>query len=415
MELNLELEDWYEGWLHYMKDSEAPLLYNKWVAISMLAAVLERKVFLSWDKLIYPNFYIVLVGPPGCRKGTAMSPGRAVLDEMNVKLAADATTKEKLASRLEDATDNFEAADGQIYPYAAMTIFSEEFTVFLGYGNVELMQWLSNWYDCLDHWVYETKHQDINELQGVWVNLVGATTPELLQESMPRESFGGGLNSRIIYVYAERKEKLVIFPFLNRDKNIELKEQLSTDLQKLRLYSGEAIPDQSYLDAWEKWYPAQQNLGIGDDDRMSGYVERRPTHVHKLSMVFNASRGGDLRITDVDFKRAIGLLEETERKMANTFAGVGKSQFSSIMNKVLQYLRAHGEATYSQLLNNFYYDADDKTMGLITSTLERAKLIEIDRTRHEGHSDYYLIYKAGDDVPDFSPPPVQTTEDSHSE
>ena len=194
-----------------------------------------------------------------------------------------------------------------------------------------------------------------------------------------------------------------------------MKEQLSTDLQKLRLYSGEAIPDQSYLDAWEKWYPAQQNLGIGDDDRMSGYVERRPTHVHKLSMVFNASRGGDLRITDVDFKRAIGLLEETERKMANTFAGVGKSQFSSIMNKVLQYLRAHGEATYSQLLNNFYYDADDKTMGLITSTLERAKLIEIDRTRHEGHSDYYLIYKAGDDVPDFSPPPVQTTEDSHSE
>jgi len=139
MELNLELEDWYEGWLHYMKDSEAPLLYNKWVAISMLAAVLERKVFLSWDKLIYPNFYIVLVGPPGCRKGTAMSPGRAVLDEMNVKLAADATTKEKLASRLEDATDNFEAADGQIYPYAAMTIFSEEFTVFLGYGNVCLL------------------------------------------------------------------------------------------------------------------------------------------------------------------------------------------------------------------------------------------------------------------------------------
>ena len=399
MDINLELDDWYEGWLHYMKDSEAPLLYNKWVAVSMIAAVLERKVYLPWDKHIYPNFYIVLVGPPGCRKGTAMSPGRKVLDEMNVKIAADAITKEKLASRLEEATDNFETMDGQIHSYAALTIFSEEFTVFLGYGNVELMQWLSNWYDCLDHWKYETKHQDVNEIAGVWVNLVGATTPELLQESMPRESFGGGLNSRIIYVFADKKEKLVIFPFLNKDSNIDLRESLSMDLQKLRMYSGEVIADQSYLNAWEKWYPAQQGLAIGDDDRMAGYVERRPTHIHKLAMVFNASRGGGLTLTDVDFRRAVELLEETERRMANTFAGVGKSQLSSIMNRVLQYLRNHGESKYSDLLKQFYFDADDKTMGVVVGTLERSKLIKIDRTRIEGHSDFYLIYVAGQDVP----------------
>jgi hypothetical protein len=382
-----------------MDNSEAPKIYNRWVAISMIAAVLERKVFLTWDKRLYPNFYTVLVGPPGCRKGTAMGPGRAVLEEMNVKIAADATTKEKLASRLKEASDNFEALDGQIHTYAALSIFSEEFTVFLGYGNVELMQWMSDWYDCKPKWKYETKHQGVDEVDGVWVNLLGATTPELLQESMPRESFGGGLNSRIIYIFADRKEKLVIFPFEQEGKS-ELREMISRDLQIMRLTSGEFVPDESYLKRWKEWYPKQHNPP--QDDKMAGYMHRRPTHIHKLSMVFNASRGGNLTLTDVDFDRAVGLLSETERNMNKTFAGVGQSQFASVMNRALQMIRLNNEVLYSDLLAKFYFDADDSTMSMIIATLERANLIKLKRTK--GHRDFYCIYRGKED----------TTEKNHS-
>lgn len=396
MELNRELDDWYDAWLEYRKNTEAPQLYNKWVAVSMIASVLERKVYLRWDKRIYPNLYIVLVGPPGCRKGTAMSPGRELLDEMNVKIAADATSKEKLSSRLKEASDNFEALDGQIHSYAALTIFSEEFSVFLGYGNIELMQWMSDWYDCKNKWKYETKHQGIDEIEGVWVNLIGATTPELLQESMPRESFGGGLNSRIIYVYADQKEKIVIFPFLTLQDEA-LKDQLARDLQIMRLISGEYEPTQSYLDEWERWYPEQYANHMSQDDRMGGYIDRRPTHLHKLAMIFNASRGGGLKLTDHDFNRARNLLEETERHMSKTFAGVGKSEFSSVMNRALQYIRMHGKVAYSEVLKRFYYDADDRSLATIIATLERAKLIRLSREEPEGldgRRDYWCIYQA---------------------
>lgn len=193
MDLKRELPDWIEAWLQYMFSTESPTIYHKWVAVSMIASVLERKVFLNWDKKIYPNFYIVLVGPPAARKGTAMWPGRELLDNMNVKIAADATTREKLIRRLKDASDTFEL-NGQIHSYSALTIYSEELTVFLGYGNQELMQNMADWYDCKANWKYETKHQGIDDIDGVWVNLIGATTPGLLQDSLPRESFGGGLN-----------------------------------------------------------------------------------------------------------------------------------------------------------------------------------------------------------------------------
>ena len=128
-------------------------------------------------------------------------------------------------------------------------------------------------------------------------------------------------------------------------------------------------------------------------------MERRPTHIHKLAMAFNASRGGGLTLTDVDFDRALGLLSETERHMSKTFAGVGKSQFASVMNRMLQLIRARGEMKYSELLKLFYFDADDQAMGMIIATLERAQLIKLDRTRIEGHKDFYCIYRGKEDIP----------------
>jgi len=332
------LPDWIASWKEYMSNSEAPAIYNEWVGVSMVASVLERKTYLTWDKRVYPNFYIVLVGPPGCRKGTAMTPGRTLLEEATVNIAADATTKEKLASRLQEASDNFTAMDGQVHGYAAMTIYSEEFTVFLGYGNIELMQWMSDWYDCKDIWKYETKHQGVNEVAGVWVNLIGATTPELLQESLPRESFGGGLNSRIIYVYANKKDKLVLFPFLKPGQE-KHKHSLMRDLQLIRLTNGEFKPDESYLKCWEDWYPHQHGNAM-NDDKMAGYQERRPTHLHKIAMVMNASRNADgMILTKTDFTMALDLLTRTEANMQRTFAGVGKSLMAVTMNRILKQLK----------------------------------------------------------------------------
>lgn len=393
MQLDRDLPDWLTAWSTFMSNSEAPAIYSKWVAVSMIAAALERKVYLQWDKRIYPNFYIVLVGPAGrSRKGTAMSPGREILDEIDICIAADATTREKLIRRLNEASDTFPAADGKIYSYAALTIFSEELTVFLSYQQHELMQNLADWYDCKNRWKYETKHQGVDDIIGVWVNLLGATTPELLQSALPAESFGGGLNSRIIYVYADQKEKLVIFPF-ERENQEELKASLIRDLQAIHVAAGEYKPDKSYLASWKAWYPKQHDHPLErKSSNMSGYVSRRPTHMHKLSIVMSASRSNDLVLTKHDFDRALVLLEETERRMFDTFAGVGKSRLSSVVQDVVEYIRLHKEATYSDIQRRFYCDASDDEMTTVLATLERAKLIKIDRDRMKDMRDYYVVY-----------------------
>ena len=72
--------DWIESYLEATDNTEPPILYRTWTAVSVIAAVLQRKVFLEWHTRIFPNMYIVLVGPPGrCRKGTAMVPVQKML------------------------------------------------------------------------------------------------------------------------------------------------------------------------------------------------------------------------------------------------------------------------------------------------------------------------------------------------
>jgi len=374
-----QLPDWLDGWNAFMSNSEAPTIFNKWVGVSMIAAVLERKCYLNWDKQLFPNFYIVLVGPPGCRKGTAMGPGRKLLEEMNIKLVAEATTREVLIKRLKDSRENYENLElNEIHAYSAMTCFSEELTVFLGYNQQQLMQDLANWYDCVPKWKYDTKHQGTDDIEGVYFNLCGATTPKLLRESMPVESFGGGLNSRIIYVYAREKGALVIFPFLKKEQP-ELYEKLNQDLQWIRLMSGEFKPEQSFLDSWEAWYPKQFNNALKDNEKMQGYLERRPTHLLKLGMIINASRGGDMKLTDEDFTRGLTLLEEVEIKMPQTFEGMGQSKTSDLNIRMMHYIRDKGTVPYPVLLKTFIDDADDSLLAALVATFAKAGLLDTER------------------------------------
>ena len=76
--------------------------------------------------------YIVLVGPSGCRKGTAMGPGYSFLRKVGAKLSAEATTREALIGSLELCKDTSVAPDGTSYDHSSLTIFSQELTVFLG-------------------------------------------------------------------------------------------------------------------------------------------------------------------------------------------------------------------------------------------------------------------------------------------
>ena len=408
--MSRRLDDWITGWLDYRFNSEPPETYHLWTALSVLAAALERKVYLQWHTKIYANLYVVLVGPAGrTKKGTAMGPGLSMLRRLEtLTIAAEATTKEALVNVLETAGNrSFQHPDHPqlIFTYSAMTIFSEELTVFLGYNNTDLMSWLCDWYDCRSDWTYRTVGRGEQDLSNVWVNLFGAITPALLQNAMPTDLLGGGLASRTIYVYEQDKRKTVAVPhkynpetqmFDLKNYN-ELEEHLFHDLQKIRNMHGQFRFTKEFLAFWTDWYENTKPPTI-EDPRMETYRTRRPTHLLKLSMLVNVSRTDDMLITDADAQHALDILELTEQKMHMTFAGMGKSDLAQVTHEIATIIGIKKEVRFSELLQQFYFDISAEQLGTIVATLMHIGLCTKKPIKQETKTgelkalDWWIIY-----------------------
>jgi len=322
--------------------------------------------------------YVVLVGPSGkCRKGTAMGPGYKLLRDIGTKLAAEAITREALIRELKNSSaTHIDPDTNDVSIHASLTIFSPELTVFLGYNNLQLMSDLTDWYDCRDRWTYRTKNMGTDEIVGVWVNLIGATTPELIQSTLPRDAVGGGLSSRVIFVYEEKKGKIVPAPFLTKVEH-DLRDKLLVELERISMLSGDFRVDQTFIDLWIEWYTAQEDNPPFDDQRFAGYFERRPNHVLKLSMILSASEGDSKVMTEKVLRRAIDVLRRTEKKMPFAFSGFGKSEVAEIMSRVMTTIANDGTTTFTELLKRFYYDADQQTLQRIIGTLSAMKYCSV--------------------------------------
>lgn len=299
-----------------------------------------------------------------------------MLRDLGIRISSDSITSEALIREVGNSTTTIQGKDGYPFFHCSITVFSEELTVFLGYNNLQMMANLCDWYDCKEQWVYKTKHQGTDELHGVWVNILGATTPDLLQSTLPRDAIGGGLTARMILVYEQRKGQSVPVPAIT-EENIAIRKDLMTDLEAINSLIGDFKVTRKLLDAWVPWYMKQDDNPPFDDERFAGYIDRRPSHLLKLSMILSVSRSNDLVIDAADFRRAQAILGRAEVKMKYAFTGIGKNKTADILVRVIQYLSLMREVDRHELMQHFYYDADARTMDAVIITLEQMGCIKV--------------------------------------
>jgi len=376
------LPDWLTGFMELTENSEPPILFRKWAGISTICSALQRKVRvdLGISLTFYPNMYIVLVGPSATGKGTAMRFASDIIEQVpSIRLAAQATSLQALIRKMKETNlTDIDLITGEQQYHSSLTIFSTEFTVFLGYHNQELIAALCEWYDCHSRWSYETIARKKEEIIGVWVNIFAGTTPDALQSSLPIESIGNGLTSRIIFVYEERKNKLVIIP-TKTEREIRLQQALINDLEQIAMLSGRMQYTEGYLTKYTEWcYNADKNPPFYDR-KFDGYCGRRRNHLLSLSMVCSASRSDELIMNADDFDRAAALLSDVEVKMGRVFKGMGRSDISSLLNDAVVYISNSKvpDIPIWQFAKHFEGDMDKIIMDKVITTLESMKVIKV--------------------------------------
>lgn len=371
--------------MKYTYNSEPCDLYKKWVGISVIAACLRRKCRLEWGvgAEFFPNMYIVLIGPSGARKGTAMKPALEFLRKKGIRLAAECTTQQGLIRELNKSTTgaDVDVATGVMKgQHSSLTIFSPELTVFLGYGMRELISYLTDWYDCRAPWIYRPKNKDlVDEIPATWVNILGATTPELLRATLTEEAWGSGLLSRIVFVYASKKGKTVAVPTLTSEE-AALRNDLEADLDNIMITDGEYKLTEGLWNDWVSWYTEHSEDKPFEDSKFDGYCTRRPVHLLKLCMIMNASRGGNMVLSEEDFDRALKALLEVEKPMEQTFGGIGTSRLADIQYRVMRTIQAEGKIKASDLLRRFHQDITERDLKDVMLSLQAMHYCHFDNT-----------------------------------
>lgn len=355
--------NWLQAYMAYTADSEAPNDFHFWTGVWTIAGALRRRVWIDMRKFQWTcNFYIVLVAPPGiATKSTAARSGWRLLEKIKgIHFGPPSMTWQALTESLAAAIEHLDIVDRRtgellLIPMSCLNILVSELGTFLKPQDSALMDVMTDlWDGQLSLWGHKTKTAGQVDIKNPWLNIIGCTTPAWLRSNFPEQLIGGGLTSRVVFVYGNTKRRLVPFPDEEVPEKVyyDIEQKLIDDLTEIASMQGEyhltsearAWGHQWYTKHWGTDRPAHMA-----SDRYEGYVARKQTHMMKLAIVLAASQSNLLEITQKHLEEAEALLTGTEPHMMKVFESIGMVDEAKHVAEICAYVRTHKMLTSDQL------------------------------------------------------------------
>lgn len=371
--------DWLTAFCDYASFGEAPRRMYFWTGVSAIAGALRRRVWIDQAYFKWqPNFYIILVAPPGIvSKSTTADVGMALLRQVSeIKFGPSVVTWQALVQSFAQSMESF-LINGELQTMSAMTLVSSEFGNLLNPQDRDMVDMLVNLWDGKP-FTKHTKMSGTDTVVNPWINIIACTTPEWIAGSFPEYMIGGGFTSRCVFVYADTKEKYVAYPGLHVPTDLkQVEANLVHDLEHIAVnLAGEYKLTQDAVAWGEEWYRVhyEKDAKGMEGSRFGGYVARKQTHIHKLAMVLAASTRDELVITADDLKVAYTMVTDLEREMPKVFERIGMKEESQHIERLVRYIEGKGGAipyteAFRLLQGQFPYkrDLENALEGLIAS------------------------------------------------
>lgn len=347
--------DWLSAFLNYSKYGEAPTRMYFWVGVSAIAGALRRRVWIDevyfrW----YPNFYIIIVAPPGIvSKTTTVGIGMDLLRKVpGIHFGPSVVTWEALVQEFACAAEQFEV-DGEFVTMSPITIESGEFGNLFDPKDRKMVDVFVTLWDSKDgKFEKKTKMSGNDVVVNPWINLIACTTPSWIAENFSRYLIGGGFTSRSVFVYADKKENYVAYPSASAPASLkEMRQNLIQDLEHIATnLCGEYRLTPEATEWGEAWYKDHYSVQIRkyDETIFGGYVARKQTHIHKLAMIIAASSSDELWITREHLETAAQMMTDLEPDMHRVFSDIGKSEQSINVDKLINLVKRSGGIGYAE-------------------------------------------------------------------
>ena len=333
--------DFFKSYLDYagVGTSEPPANYHRWCCIGMIGALLGRQVHMPFGHgKIFPNQYIMLMGAPGTRKSTAINISKKLLSATGFsRFAADKTSKERFLMDMRQYEDTGIMDEADLLALtldepAETFVVAEEFTDFVGNNNMEFITMLTKLWDCPQEYKQPKIQGTSVTVIEPTVNILSGNTVQGFALAFPPEALGNGFLSRLLFIHGEPTGRKVTFPKVPDPLVVSM---LAEHLKEMkRIVKGEVTLGHDVEALCDRIYKEYVDL---DDARFKHYGSRRFTHLLKLCIIIAATELTTV-ISVAHVLKANTLLAYAERRMPKALGEFGKSKYSDVSNKILDYL-----------------------------------------------------------------------------
>ena len=362
------LTSWIDTFIeHTGKFLPTPEIFRRWTAISAVGAVLERKMWIDTGQVLYPNIYVVLVGPSGKGKTRVIDYANGILREIDdFRFAPTSATRASLIDVLAESKRKlpFKGPRNEMVEYNTLFVSVDELSAFMPEYNADIISALTKFYD--GNWYKEAKRvghvrHDIDKPN---VSILTASTPTNLMRVLKQDIWSQGFTGRTFMVHSAEiiKHNPLGFKAESRHPGLE------HDIQVIFSYFGRVGWTDEYNRAQEEWLE-----GKGPEHPLlNDYNARRYSHLYKLSMISSADRGDDYTLRIEDFERAKGWLTEVERDMTKVFESGYTTGDRQVMDEVIAFLKREGPQTWKKIEYKASFLCEsyklDKLLGIMVRT-----------------------------------------------
>ncbi len=375
-----KLDNWLMSYIEYTKGQEAPEDFHLWCGISAIAAVLERGSMMDrgYYKL-YPNLFIVLVSDSAVsRKTTALDIIKPIIRDA-VPTIHIISHRDSPQGLIENLSKRF-----KLTGTGAGYIIQDELVSFLKSTaqDLTMVQVLTQAYSAQESLEIHTISRGTNKCDKICVNLLAASTPEWIRESLPPYAIEGGFTGRVLFVYKKASGKRIAWPVLT-EKEIQMKKYLTVDLAEMRGIKGEWEVTKDAHDWFEDWYKNKFNPDKIEPS-MKSYAGRKHDTVLKLSMIMSAARTSNRKVNVIDMEEALKILNRVESTTPMIMRRLQTNITGENNIKVVRMIYKKGEITYSELLRSLSYCLNSVQVREVLDTLCASDMVEEFMKKEQG-------------------------------
>lgn len=374
--------------------SEVPSNYHFWSGVFALSCIVNRHVWLDMGQyVLYPNIYVVLLGPPGNGKSLAMDTAQNIIEEIGgIQFSGDAQTKESLTRIMRDKCIRQFEYKGESYPITTISMFATELSHLLGPNSGHMIDFLTTMYTKDRRYASLTKNKGDDILERPFLNLIACTTQQWITTYLKSDIIGGGFTRRVIFVNepvaSSVEDKSLRKPFLvvTPEQRVA-KGNVLAYATVLKGVKGGFVWEPDAKLAYEQWYCTRD---IPNDPDVQGYYKTKPNQVLKVAMLIALSESPETVLRKTHFDVALALFDKTEVTLTRVFQGIGRNELNAVANKVIEMLYAVAPRTVKtpdgkeiqarvipekQLRNVLFKDAPNRELDDVFLHLERTDKI----------------------------------------